>query len=333
MSGKWKFQDNRTGRHGRAGRSAKSWIARDLIIAIRQHACVFFCFAGLIGLPGCQLLPNLPPHADDQSVSVPINTPKAITLTAGDPDNGPQALTYSIVSPPQHGTLTGTPPNVTYAPNTGYSGPDSFTFKANDGAADSNTATVSITVQAGTGLAAGSRFTKYRGTYQLSWRDEALGAVRTCDVSGTLEFENPVRNTTDFVPGTTYTYNAANSTVAVANYHSVFGAVCDQAGPGHDQFFHMGELIFRNSPDEYALVLRLTLLTDGTCSPGGPYKSIGTVPSVGWPHQAACAGPKFVAVGSDAGHLAGSASWTGCGDLPPYDSFTATLTWDLTGVE
>ena len=34
----------------------------------------------------------------------------------------------------------------TYTPNTGYSGADTFTFKANDGVADSNVATVDITV-------------------------------------------------------------------------------------------------------------------------------------------------------------------------------------------
>ena len=36
-----------------------------------------------------------------------------------------------------------------YSPAAGYSGPDSFTFKANDGAADSNTATVAVTVTPG----------------------------------------------------------------------------------------------------------------------------------------------------------------------------------------
>ena len=55
-------------------------------------------------------------------------------------------MTYSIVAGPAHGTLSGTAPNVTYTPNAGYSGPDSFTFKASDGALDSNIATVSITV-------------------------------------------------------------------------------------------------------------------------------------------------------------------------------------------
>ena len=43
-------------------------------------------------------------------------------------------------------TLSGTAPNLTYNPKANYSGSDSFTFKANDGKADSNTATVSISV-------------------------------------------------------------------------------------------------------------------------------------------------------------------------------------------
>src|SRR6185503_11510366 len=56
------------------------------------------------------------------------------------------ALTYMIVTGPAHGTLSGTAPAVTYTPAANYHGPDSFTFKANDGTADSNVATVTITV-------------------------------------------------------------------------------------------------------------------------------------------------------------------------------------------
>ena len=44
--------------------------------------------------------------------------------------------------------LSGSGASRTYTPAAGYSGPDSFTFKANDGTTDSNTATVSITVRA-----------------------------------------------------------------------------------------------------------------------------------------------------------------------------------------
>jgi large repetitive protein len=84
------------------------------------------------------------PVAQDQSVATNQDTPKAITLVATDADNDP--LTYSIVAAPAHGTLSGSGAAQTYTPNTGYSGADSFTFKANDGAADSNIATVAITV-------------------------------------------------------------------------------------------------------------------------------------------------------------------------------------------
>ena len=89
---------------------------------------------------------NSPPVANNQAVVTNKNTPLAITLTATDPNNNP--LTYSIVTQPTHGTITaGTTASRTYTPTTDYTGPDSFTFKANDGTVDSNIATISITVQ------------------------------------------------------------------------------------------------------------------------------------------------------------------------------------------
>ncbi|HXV89420.1 MAG TPA: Ig-like domain-containing protein [Nitrososphaeraceae archaeon] len=88
---------------------------------------------------------NDPPVANNQAITVNKNTQQAITLTATDPNNDP--LTYSIVTQPTHGTLTGTAPNLNYNPDTDYVGADSFTFKANDGTIDSNTATVSITIE------------------------------------------------------------------------------------------------------------------------------------------------------------------------------------------
>ena len=82
--------------------------------------------------------------ANDQSVRTNEDTPVAIALTASDLDNDP--LTYSIVSNPSHGTLSGTAPNLTYTPGADYYGIDSFTFRAYDGTAYSNIATVSITL-------------------------------------------------------------------------------------------------------------------------------------------------------------------------------------------
>jgi len=90
--------------------------------------------------------PLTPPVAQDQSVTTLMNVPVGVTLTATDV-NGDN-LTYEIVDDPGSGTLTGTPPNVTYTADTGFTGPDSFTFRAHDGTEYSNTATVSITVTA-----------------------------------------------------------------------------------------------------------------------------------------------------------------------------------------
>ncbi|HEY7476807.1 MAG TPA: Ig-like domain-containing protein [Actinomycetota bacterium] len=97
-----------------------------------------------IELPGCATGANTPPVAQDQTVSTPQDTPLDLTLAATDADDDP--LTYAVTSPPTNGTLSGTAPDLTYTPDAGFTGSDGFTFVANDGTADSNEATVSITV-------------------------------------------------------------------------------------------------------------------------------------------------------------------------------------------
>jgi len=87
---------------------------------------------------------NDAPVANSQSVSTAEDTAKPITLTGADADSDP--LTYTIVAPPTHGALSGSGPNVTYTPDTGYSGMDSFTFIVNDGTVDSAPATVTIQI-------------------------------------------------------------------------------------------------------------------------------------------------------------------------------------------
>ena len=89
---------------------------------------------------------NDPPVADAQSVSTKQDTPVAITLTASDVDADP--LSFNMLLGPSHGTLSGSAPNLTYTPNPGFNGTDSFTFNAHDGTVDSNIATVSITISA-----------------------------------------------------------------------------------------------------------------------------------------------------------------------------------------
>ncbi len=89
---------------------------------------------------------NNPPVADDQSVTTNEDTPVVVTLTGSDSDGDP--LSFTLMSAPTNGALSGTAPNLSYQPNLNFNGADSFTFQVNDGLVDSNIATVSITVTA-----------------------------------------------------------------------------------------------------------------------------------------------------------------------------------------
>jgi hypothetical protein len=86
------------------------------------------------------------PAANPQSVSVIENTATAVTLTGSDPNSPPRSLTYIVTANPSHGTLSGTAPDLTYTPSSGYVGTDSFQFKVNNGLLDSDAATADIMV-------------------------------------------------------------------------------------------------------------------------------------------------------------------------------------------
>lgn len=87
---------------------------------------------------------NAPPTATAQTVSTAEDLDLPLTLTGTDPESQP--LTFAVATNPSHGSLSGTPPNVTYSPTLNYHGPDSFTFTAHDGSTTSAPATITITV-------------------------------------------------------------------------------------------------------------------------------------------------------------------------------------------
>ena len=90
---------------------------------------------------------NHPPVAQDDTSATPEDTQYNGTLTASDADSDP--LTYSIVTNGTKGVATVIDPTTgafTYVPNLDENGPDNFTFMANDGQADSNVATLSVTI-------------------------------------------------------------------------------------------------------------------------------------------------------------------------------------------
>lgn len=88
--------------------------------------------------------PNQAPIANPQTVSTLEDTPLDIVLTGSDPDNDP--ITFTVVSNPSHGILSGIAPNMTYTPTANYNGADSFTFVVNDGQLNSEPAAVNINI-------------------------------------------------------------------------------------------------------------------------------------------------------------------------------------------
>jgi hypothetical protein len=86
---------------------------------------------------------NAAPQANDQSVTAGKNRATAITLTAVDDE----LLTFSVLTPPAHGVLSGAAPDLIYTPDSDYLGSDSFTFSASNGAGTAATGTVSILVE------------------------------------------------------------------------------------------------------------------------------------------------------------------------------------------
>ena len=94
---------------------------------------------------------NDPPVAIDDAYSTNEDTNLTVAAGSGvlanDTDFESDPLTAGFVSGPAHGTLTlNVNGSFSYTPAANWSGTDSFTYKANDGIADSNVATVTITV-------------------------------------------------------------------------------------------------------------------------------------------------------------------------------------------
>ena len=102
--------------------------------------------AAVIGIVYVLNQTNTPPQAKPVTVRLQEDTPTAISLVANDIDK--DTLSYRLLTNPSYGTLSGTGQALTYSPGANYIGPDSFTYTVSDGAADSNSATVSIVVTA-----------------------------------------------------------------------------------------------------------------------------------------------------------------------------------------
>lgn len=98
---------------------------------------------------------DLPPACQNITQAAARNpAPTPVALQCADPDSNP--MLFSIVGGPTHGTLSGLNPAtgaVSYTPNAGFSGTDTFTYRSTDqigqnGDEQSNVATVTLTIPA-----------------------------------------------------------------------------------------------------------------------------------------------------------------------------------------
>ncbi|MBA4387073.1 MAG: hypothetical protein C0404_03770 [Verrucomicrobia bacterium] len=86
------------------------------------------------------------PVASNMTITVSEDGSKSFTLAASDAEKYYWSLTYTLLSSPSNGTLTGSSYSRTYKPNANFNGTDTFTFRVNDGEFDSSVATGTITV-------------------------------------------------------------------------------------------------------------------------------------------------------------------------------------------
>ena len=148
---------------------------------------------------GGNTAPNSPPEAHRQDVLAKEGRPKNITLTGHDGDG--DFLVFEITKQPDHGTLSGQAPDVTYTPDPGYLGRDDFSFKTLDDVAHSNTAKVSITV---VGLGAPPVAATSGGCTGYAERGDAVavdGAISVADPDDTLLDSARIRVSGNFARG------------------------------------------------------------------------------------------------------------------------------------
>ncbi|WOO40740.1 Ig-like domain-containing protein [Rubellicoccus peritrichatus] len=106
-----------------------------------------YSYLGLIEITTDAGVPNVAPVANNDIASVDegLSVNIAVLGNDNDPDAAPSALTISSVGTASNGSAVINGSEITYTPNAGFYGVDSFTYTITDGA-DMDSATVQVTV-------------------------------------------------------------------------------------------------------------------------------------------------------------------------------------------
>ena len=166
---------------------------------------------------------NHAPVATDDSYSTTANTPLSVAapgVLANDNDPDGNTITAVQVSGTSHSSAftLNSDGSFAYTPTTGYTGSDSFTYKANDGSLDSNTATVTITVSSAANTA------------------PALNAIGNKNVNEGVQLTFTASATDSDLPAQTLTFSLDTGAPTGASINSATGAFTwtptEAQGPG-----------------------------------------------------------------------------------------------------
>ncbi len=150
-----------------------------------------------------------------------LNAPAPGVLSNDTDADVPHTLTAIKVTDPSHGNVTlNSNGSFTYTPTALYVGPDSFTYKANDGTADSNTATVSISVD-DTNLAPTDISLTNSSVAENSAINTVVGALSTTDPDPGNTFTYILVDNAGYPDNTSFNIDGSNlRTSAIFNYET-----------------------------------------------------------------------------------------------------------------
>ena len=264
---------------------------------------------------------NNAPVAVNDSYSINKDTVLNVTapgILANDTDADGDTLTVASVSNgPGHGTLNwNADGSISYTPNPGYVGTDSFKYKANDGETNSAKATVTITIEDPNAnhapVAVDDSYSTYKNT-ELNVDDPGVLANDTDADGGTLtavlvsgpahasSFTLNADGSFDYTPAAgfvgidTFTYKA-NDTMADSNVATVTITILNHAPvAGNDSYsvdedktltVAVADGILKNDSDPDGDSLTITKLTDpsrGTLNLNTADGSFTYTPEAGYP--------------------------------------------------
>lgn len=129
-------------------------------------------------------LVDTPPVATPNSVRTITGEILTVPLQGTDVDE--DTLTYTIVDPPDHGTLTGSGSNRFYTSDPGFAGTDTFTFQVDDGYGGTDTAEVTVRVDPDITGFDGPNGTQDSRAGEIEFGSSVAGATFECQLDDSV---------------------------------------------------------------------------------------------------------------------------------------------------